>query len=127
MFSDTHSFHEEVQKSLERRKADVIELAQPMSESMTEIHEAIVNCMNATLNELKRSNTTVRLFSLFCRCTFIECCINSWILTSSTSSLLISVHSTLWYAGSWIPFGTKLGHVRSDLWLISGYCAIYYR
>ena len=53
-------FHEDVQKSLERRKADVIEFAQPMSESMSDIHEAIVNCMNATLNELKRSNTTVR-------------------------------------------------------------------
>lgn len=49
---------------MERRKADVIELAQPMSESMSDIHEAIVNCMNATLNELKRSNTTVNALPL---------------------------------------------------------------
>ncbi|KAF8580272.1 hypothetical protein K439DRAFT_1415468 [Ramaria rubella] len=57
-------FHEEIQKSLERRKADVIELAQEMTESMKDIHEAIVNCMNATLNELKRSNTTLDLDDL---------------------------------------------------------------
>ncbi|KAF8526823.1 hypothetical protein JB92DRAFT_2870207 [Gautieria morchelliformis] len=57
-------FHEEIQKSLEPRKADVYELAQPMSESMSDIHEAIVNCMNATLNELKRSNTTLDLDEL---------------------------------------------------------------
>ena len=62
--NDPSRFHEEVQQALERRKADVIELAQPMSESMSDIHEAIVNCMNATLNELKRSNTTVNALPL---------------------------------------------------------------
>ncbi|KAF8531160.1 hypothetical protein JB92DRAFT_2825304 [Gautieria morchelliformis] len=62
--TDQYSFHEEIQKSLEPRKADVYELAQPMSESMSDIHEVIVNCMNATLNELKRSNTTLDLDEL---------------------------------------------------------------
>ncbi|EJD34490.1 hypothetical protein AURDEDRAFT_188995 [Auricularia subglabra TFB-10046 SS5] len=57
-------FHEEVQQSLERRKADVVELHQPMTEAMTEIHEAIMLCMNATISELKRSNSTLDLDDL---------------------------------------------------------------
>ncbi|TDL19318.1 hypothetical protein BD410DRAFT_792362 [Rickenella mellea] len=46
-------FHEDVKESLERRKADIIELYQPMSESMSDIHQAIVQCMSTTLAELK--------------------------------------------------------------------------
>ena len=53
-------FHEEVKASLERRRADVIELYQPLTESMKDIHGAIVQCMTTTLAELKRSNATVR-------------------------------------------------------------------
>lgn len=52
-------FHEEVKNSLERRKADVVELYQELPESMKDIHHAIVQCMTATLAELKRSNTSV--------------------------------------------------------------------
>lgn len=52
-------FHEEIKQSLERRRADVIELYQPMTEAMSEIHSAIVMCMSTTLSELKRSNATV--------------------------------------------------------------------
>lgn len=48
-----------MRESLERRKADVIELYQPLSDSMMDIHQAIVQCMGATLSEIKRSNTTV--------------------------------------------------------------------
>ena len=48
--------------SLERRRADVVELYQPMTESMKEIHGGLVQCMSMTLAELKRSNTTVRHF-----------------------------------------------------------------
>lgn len=54
-------FHEEIKQSLERRRADVIELYQPMTEAMSEIHGAIVMCMSTTLSELKRSNATVRV------------------------------------------------------------------
>jgi DNA excision repair protein ERCC-4 len=53
-------FHEEIKKSLERRKADVVELSQNLTESMADIHHAIIQCMTSTLAELKRSNTTVR-------------------------------------------------------------------
>lgn len=53
-------FHESIKTSLERRRADVIELSQDMTESMSEIHHAIIQCMTSTLSELKRSNTTVR-------------------------------------------------------------------
>jgi DNA excision repair protein ERCC-4 len=53
------SFQEDIKKSLERRRADVIELSQNMSESMADIHHAIIQCMTATLGELKRSNSTV--------------------------------------------------------------------
>ncbi|KAJ7655415.1 hypothetical protein B0H17DRAFT_1098988 [Mycena rosella] len=51
-------FQEDIKKSLERRRADVIELSQNLSEPMADIHHAILQCMTATLGELKRSNTT---------------------------------------------------------------------
>ncbi|KAJ7458574.1 hypothetical protein FB451DRAFT_1273486 [Mycena latifolia] len=51
-------FQEDIKKSLERRRADVIELSQNLPESMADIHHAILQCMTATLNELKRSNVT---------------------------------------------------------------------
>jgi hypothetical protein len=54
-------FHEDIKKSLERRRADVVELSQNLSEPMQDIHNAIIQCMTATLSELKRSNTTVCL------------------------------------------------------------------
>ncbi|KAK7042132.1 ERCC4 domain-containing protein [Favolaschia claudopus] len=52
-------FQEDIKKTLERRRADVIELSQNMSESMADIHHAIIQCMTATLGELKRSNSTL--------------------------------------------------------------------
>ena len=57
-------FHEEVKTSLERKRADVVELYQPMTESMRDIHAAIVDCMVATLSELKRANTQVGINSI---------------------------------------------------------------
>ena len=55
-------FHEEIKKSLERRRADVVELSQNLTERMADIHHAIIQCMSVTLSELKRSNATVSLF-----------------------------------------------------------------
>jgi DNA excision repair protein ERCC-4 len=55
------SFHDAVHESLGQRKADVIELYQPMTAAMTEIQAAVVECMEATLGELRRSNTQVRV------------------------------------------------------------------
>lgn len=52
-------FHEKVHESLGQRKADVIELYQPLTPLMSEIQSAIVECMQATLNELRRSNANV--------------------------------------------------------------------
>ncbi|KAF9561500.1 hypothetical protein CPC08DRAFT_707327 [Agrocybe pediades] len=54
-------FHEEIKKTLERRRADVVEIAQYLTEPMADIHHAIIQCMNTTLSELKRSNTTLDL------------------------------------------------------------------
>ena len=55
-------FHEEIKTSLERRRADVVELSQNLTERMADIHHAIIQCMSVTLSELKRSNATVSLF-----------------------------------------------------------------
>ena len=56
-------FHEEIRTSLSR-PCDVIEWSQSMTESMSTIHYAIIQCMNDTLAELKRSHGTARhLFS----------------------------------------------------------------
>ncbi|KIO31852.1 hypothetical protein M407DRAFT_217107 [Tulasnella calospora MUT 4182] len=57
-------FHEEVQTSLGRRKADVVELYVPMTPKMQDIHQGIVHCISATLNELKKSNSTLDLDDL---------------------------------------------------------------
>ncbi|KZO94381.1 hypothetical protein CALVIDRAFT_224105 [Calocera viscosa TUFC12733] len=57
-------FHEIVQESLSRRMADVVEVYQPLSESMVEIHRCIVECMEATLGEIKRSHSTLDLDDL---------------------------------------------------------------
>lgn len=46
--------------SLGQRKADVIELYQPLTPNMTEIQSAIVECMDATLAELRKSCSGVR-------------------------------------------------------------------
>lgn len=62
-------FHELISSDLEpnsrMRKGDkgegnqVLNLWQPMSESMSTIQTSIIECMDATLAELKRSNTVV--------------------------------------------------------------------
>ncbi|KAA1477388.1 hypothetical protein DENSPDRAFT_933679 [Dentipellis sp. KUC8613] len=57
-------FHVAVKDSLERKRADVIELHQPMTDAMKTIHLSIVECMTTTLSELKRSNTTLELDDL---------------------------------------------------------------
>jgi len=54
-----------INQSLERRRADVVELSQPLSDSMSDIHGAIIQCMTTTLSELKRSNTDVCSAMLF--------------------------------------------------------------
>jgi hypothetical protein len=64
-FDSCSSFHQVVKDSLERKRADVVELYQPMTESMKEIHGGLVQCMSMTLAELKRSNTTVGIFFFF--------------------------------------------------------------
>lgn len=61
-FDSCPSFHQVVKDSLERKRADVVEMYQPMTESMKEIHGGLVQCMSMTLSELKRSNTTVIFF-----------------------------------------------------------------
>lgn len=54
-------FHEGIKQSLERRRADVVELSQHLTEGMADIHQAIIQCMTTTLSELKRSNTSLDL------------------------------------------------------------------
>lgn len=78
-------FHEDIKKTLERRQADVIELSQPLTEPMSDIHHAIIQCMSITLSDLKRSNTTVcSCLPLFCFGTY---CLSS-TSTSSMSKML---------------------------------------
>ena len=52
-------FHQRIQEDLERRRADIVELHQPLSPTMMDVHTSIVECMIGTLSELKRSNTSV--------------------------------------------------------------------
>ncbi|KAJ3805049.1 hypothetical protein F5876DRAFT_52472 [Lentinula aff. lateritia] len=57
-------FHQEVKDTLERKRADVIELAQNLTDNMNDIHAAIVQCMTITLAELRRSKVELDLDSL---------------------------------------------------------------
>ena len=43
-----------------KRKADVVELYQPLTPAMRDIQNAVIECMEATLSEIKRSNHSVR-------------------------------------------------------------------
>ncbi|KAJ4473855.1 hypothetical protein J3R30DRAFT_3684817 [Lentinula aciculospora] len=57
-------FHQEVKDTLERKRADVIELAQNLTDNMDDIHGAIIQCMTITLAELRRSKVELDLDSL---------------------------------------------------------------
>ncbi|KAJ9479649.1 DNA repair protein RAD1 [Pseudozyma hubeiensis] len=52
-------FHQQTSKDLGQRKADVIELHQPLTRSMRNIQTAIIECLDASLSELKRGNANV--------------------------------------------------------------------
>ena len=55
-------FHVTVAKSLEgRRKAEVIELEVPMTDSMKEIQQAIMECVESSIGELKKANTGLEM------------------------------------------------------------------
>lgn len=50
---------------LESSNENIIELRQPMSEKMDKIQHSIVECMDACLSEIKRSNSGVLCSSIF--------------------------------------------------------------
>jgi len=50
-------FHADVQSNLAKRKADVVELHQDLTESMDDIQTSILQCLELTIAEVKRSNT----------------------------------------------------------------------
>lgn len=61
-------FREEVRQDLLERKVDVQELYQPLSSSMRDIQDSIIECMDSTLSEIKRSNASVRsLVTIACQ------------------------------------------------------------
>ncbi|KAK4699648.1 DNA excision repair protein ERCC-4, partial [Phenoliferia sp. Uapishka_3] len=57
-------FHELVSEDLAKRTADVIELYQPMTDNMKEIQTAVIECMEATLSEIKKSNSYLEVEDL---------------------------------------------------------------
>ena len=55
-------FHVTVAKSLEgRKKAEVIELEVPMSDSMKSIQNAILECIEVSISELRKAGTGIEL------------------------------------------------------------------
>lgn len=53
-------FHVTVAESLEgRRKAEVIELEVPMTDKMREIQNAVLECVEISISELKKANTGI--------------------------------------------------------------------
>lgn len=55
-------FHVTVAKSLEgRKKAEVIELEVPMTDNMRDIQNAILECVEVSIGELKKASTGLEL------------------------------------------------------------------
>ncbi|CAK3981501.1 DNA repair [Lecanosticta acicola] len=55
-------FHVTVAKSLEgKRKAEVIELEVPMTEAMRDIQNAVMECVEASISELKKANSGLEM------------------------------------------------------------------
>lgn len=55
-------FHVTVAKSLEgRKKAEVIELEVPMTDAMQEIQQAVLECVEASISELRKGNTGIEM------------------------------------------------------------------
>ncbi|KAI1784803.1 hypothetical protein LXA43DRAFT_1066448 [Ganoderma leucocontextum] len=52
------------EESLDRKSPDIVEMHQEMTDAMSKIHHAIVQCMTTTLAELKRANTMLDLDDL---------------------------------------------------------------
>lgn len=59
MFIPRYSFHKRIQESLPSQKDDVIELNPKLSRSMLSIQTCILECLEATVSELKRSSAAV--------------------------------------------------------------------
>ena len=55
-------FHVTVAKSLEgRKKAEVIELEVPMTDSMKDIQNAVLECVEVSISELRKAGTGIEL------------------------------------------------------------------
>ena len=54
-----------IRDCLEQRKADVTELYQPLSPSMNEIQQAIIECIEACLSEIKKGNGSWASYKFF--------------------------------------------------------------
>ncbi|ELU38846.1 DNA repair protein RAD1, putative [Rhizoctonia solani AG-1 IA] len=60
-------FHEEVNKSLERRRADVVEIFPSMTPAMEEIHISLVQCMTLDLEDINVESAYFRHFDAIVR------------------------------------------------------------
>lgn len=73
-----------VSDNLAASSGDVVELRQPMTQSMDDIQQGLVECMEATLAEIKRANLMVRPCSWI---NFSKClqsfCRARWMLKNS--------------------------------------------
>ncbi|TIA90908.1 hypothetical protein E3P89_02156 [Wallemia ichthyophaga] len=49
-------FHETIQEDLDKRKADVVELYPSLTKSMLNLQHSILQCMDATIQEIKKGN-----------------------------------------------------------------------
>ncbi|RPB01763.1 DNA repair protein [Choiromyces venosus 120613-1] len=54
-------FHVTVAKSLETKKAEVIEIEAEMTDSMREIQTAVLECIETSISELRKSNSSLEL------------------------------------------------------------------
>lgn len=72
LFLTVARFHDEVKQTLEKKRIDIIQLLQGLTESMKEIHGGIIQCINLTMSELKRSHTNVSIISIHQKHTYIR-------------------------------------------------------
>ena len=99
-------FHVTIAKSLEgRKKAEVIELEVSMTEAMTDIQNAVLECVEVSIGELKKGNTGLEM--------------DDWTVDSalfkSFDTIVRRQLDPVWHRLSW-----KTRQIASDLTVLRG-------
>lgn len=93
-------FHQQTNRDLGQKRADVVELHQPLTRSMRNIQTAIIECLDASLAELKRGNANVGSAPRRLRLDLLTCLPHRSRRRISTWTTPYFERLTSWYEGN---------------------------